>query len=243
MKNMDKSTRKAQSGFSLIEMLIVIAILTIVLGIVMKELVDLQRLNMDQSARIDLTQEARQFLDQISLDMHQSGYPGARLFDQTNLPTADKIANGLTAGSGHPKWPVDNGMEYVSPTEVQFEGDIDGSGQVSEVFVQLILPAGGNCTQATPCTLRRGVLPKALAMAGAVPTYYTELTGVMNNNVFTARDSAGNIIALPATDPNDLGNIRSIDITIQVQSPSSTYAGQFPLITLVSGAKINSVLN
>jgi len=241
-----RTERKRERGFSLLEMMIVIVILTVVIGIVMKELVDMQRVNMDQTARVDLTQEARQFLDQISLDLHQAGYPGWRLFDSAAPPTADKIANGMLVGAGHPMFPVENGIEYVSGTEVQFEGDIDGSGQVSEVFLQLV-DSNGNpaaaCSLAAPCMLRRGVIPKALAMAGAAPTYYTELTGVMNTNVFAARDSAGNVLGLPVTDPNDLGNIRSIDITVQVRSTVPTFAGQFPLITLVSGAKINSVLN
>ncbi len=235
-----------QLGFSLIEMMIVVAILVVVLGIVMKELVKLQQLNMDQNARVDLSQQARQFVDQISLDIHQSGYPGARLFSSTNPPTADKIANGMAAGSGNPAYPVVNGLEYVSPTQIQFEGDIDGSGQVSEVFIQLIVPAGGVCTINTPCTLRRAVMPKALAMAGGVPTYYTELTGVMNNPavVFAARDSGGNTITLPATDPNFLGNIRSIDITVQVQGQVAYMPGQPPpIVTISSGAKVNSVLN
>lgn len=234
---------RSQGGFSLLEMMMVIVILTVVIGIVMKGLVEMQRLNLDQSARVDLTQEARQFLDQISLDLHQAGYPGARLFDAAAPPSIDKVANGMIAGAGNPAYPVENGVEYVSTTSIQFEGDIDGSGQVSEVYIDLIIPNGANCTVQQPCQLRRGVIPKALAMAGAAPTYYTQLTGVMNTNIFTARDSAGNIIALPATDPNDLGNIRSIDIVVQVQSSVPTYPGQYPLITLVSGAKINSVLN
>ena len=243
-----------QRGFSLLEMMMVIVILTVVIGIVMKGLVDMQRVNMDQSARVDLTQEARQFLDQISLDLHQSGYPGARLFDSASPPCPNmntvpcaRIAHGmLPPAPGNPTFPVENGVEHVSLTQLQFEGDIDGSGQVSEVYIDLIDAAGNPaaaCSVAAPCSLRRGVIPKAMAMAGAAPTYYTQLNGVMNTNIFEARDSAGNIIPLPAIDPNDLGNIRAIDITVQVQSSVPTFQGQFPLITLVSGAKINSVLN
>ena len=241
-----------QSGFSLIEMLMVVLILSIVMAIVIKDIVKLQQVTMDQNTRVDQTQEARAFIDQITLDLHQSGYPSEHMFGANpciNVLPCFKEANGFNppgAAGTNPIYPVVNGIEYVDAQTVQFEGDIDGSGQVSEVYINLQFPPGQvTCTQQNPCTLRRGVLSKALAMAGAQPAYFTELTGVVNNppNIFAARDSGGNVIALPQNNPNNLGTIRSIDITIVVQSQSQAFPGQYPLTTLNSGAKVNSILN
>jgi prepilin-type N-terminal cleavage/methylation domain-containing protein len=214
-----------QRGFSLLELLLSMAILCIVAGVVVDGLASLQQRNIGEVNRVDLTQETRQFQDQILRDLRQAGFPSIAMFDPSTLTSSTNCA-------------LDNnvacGLISVSSTAIQFEGDIDGSG-VSEVYIQLVQPAGG-----CPCTLQRGTVLKSV---GGTPTYYTELNYVMNTSVFTAYDYQGNSISLPASASN-LPNIKNIGITLYVQSPfpdpGRPGAPYYPDITMVSEAKINN---
>ena len=80
-------------------------------------------------------------MDQIVKDLHHSGYPSVKMYED-----AAAIANPALYGDG---------LVSVGSGLMQFEGDVDGTGTVSEVFVQLT-PVGGPC----PCTLQRGAVSK-----------------------------------------------------------------------------------
>jgi prepilin-type N-terminal cleavage/methylation domain-containing protein len=228
---------RGQSGFSLLELLITVVVLVVVVGVVVTGVTQLQRNNTTQAVNVDLTQETRQFMDQVVQDLHQTGFPSVATFD-------------LTTSTANPNL-FSNGLISISSTAIQYEGDVDGTG-VSEVFVQLV-PAGGPC----PCVLQRGAISKALYAGGAVPTYYTEADGVTNLNIFTAYDKAGNAIALPCTNAGYVttapfvaatcadGITPTTDITnvglllnVQSKTPSPT-TGAFTNVTVVTEAKIN----
>ena len=194
-----------QRGFSLLELLMAVAILLIVFGVVVNGVTEMQKSNTNQAVNIDLTQESRQFMDQVVQDLHQAGFPSLAMFD-----TATSTANPNLYAAG---------LVSISSTAIQYEGDVDGTG-VSEVFVQLS-PAAGPC----PCTLRRGAVSKALYAGGATPTYYTEVDGVMNLNIFTAYDKAGNAATLPCgaatcADGSATANIKNVGLLLNVQSKS-----------------------
>ena len=70
-----------ESGFSLLELLLVVAILTAVLGVVVRGAVQLQHRSEVESAKTDLVQQSRQFMDQIVKDLHHAGYPSVRMYD------------------------------------------------------------------------------------------------------------------------------------------------------------------
>ncbi len=72
---------------------------------------------------------------------------------------------------------VSCGVISYTPTQIIYEGDLDGSGTVYRVYVQLQPGTGGTC----PCTLQRGAVRKSDALAGTVPTYFTEVNGVLNS--------------------------------------------------------------
>jgi prepilin-type N-terminal cleavage/methylation domain-containing protein len=154
---------RQERGFSLLEMLLVLTILTIVLGVVMDGMVQMQQRNFAETSKVDTVQQTRDFMDQMMRDIHVVGYPPGRMM--VNNPTCVGNAN------------VSCGLIYFSPTQVRYEGDLDGTGTVYQVWVQLVAPASGNC----PCTLQRGVITKAAALGGAQPTYFTEVNGVLNS--------------------------------------------------------------
>lgn len=214
-----KRARGNQSGFSLMELLVVVAIFAIVLGVATQGMIELQRRSSTDTAMVDKTQEARQFLDQIINDIHQAGFPNSRMYDSSN-----QVSNNIAAG-----------LVSVSTNAVQFEGDVDGSGNVSEVVIQLIVPNSGNC----PCTLQRGTLLKSQYLQGNAVPYYTEVDNVTNQNIFTAYKNDGTNIGLPAA-ASDLTSIKTIGITLSVQSTTADASGIYPIITMASEAKINN---
>lgn len=219
MKAKIKRARRNQSGFSLMELLVVAAIFAIVLGVATQGMIELQKRSNTDVATVDKTQEARQFMDQIINDIHQAGFPNSRMYDSSNQ-VSNNIATGLVS---------------VSTTAIQFEGDVDGSGNVSEVVIQLIVPNSGNC----PCTLQRGTLLKSQYVQGNAVPYYTEVDNVTNQNIFTAYKNDGTPVTLPAS-ASDLLLTKTIGITLSVKSTTAASNGVYPIITMASEAKINN---
>ncbi len=210
-----------QSGFSLLELMLVVVILTVIVAIVVRGSIQLQQRSSTETAKVDLTQEARQFMDQVVKDLHHTGFPNVRMFDAaTSVANPNSYAVGLVS---------------VTSNSIQFEGDVDGSGTVSEIFVQLNPPAGP-----CPCTLRRGSLSKAVYAGGGVPLYFTEVDNVMNTNIFTAYFFDGTSVALPAS-AADLPNIKTIGLTVNLRSTSLDQTDKsYSNITMATEAKINN---
>src|SRR5215470_15457562 len=137
--------RFGQNGVSLIETMIVLLIVfTITAAIFQVINVSSQRSSSEQT-KVDMFQEAREFMDQMSRDLRQAGYPSPRNMDPSLL-TQNPIMNDHHAAAGLVK--VDTG-------DLWFEGDVDGSGVVSVVQYHLDTSTDNNC----PC-LKRSQLPK-----------------------------------------------------------------------------------
>jgi prepilin-type N-terminal cleavage/methylation domain-containing protein len=216
-----------QRGFTMIELIVSVTILMLVAGVVVEGLRKLQQRSMMDTTKVDLTQESREFMDQIVSDIHQSGYPALKMFDPATLVSANNCTLDLN---------VSCGLVNVTASSVQFEADVDGSGTVSEVFIQLN-PLNGPC----PCIIQRGTVTKAAWLAnGTPPFYYTEVNNVNNVNIFQAYDNSGNNVALPGACPYPCNNISAIEVTLNVLSPSPDSNGLFPTITMSTGVKIHN---
>ncbi len=223
MKSNDHKKKNAapQRGFSLIELMASLAILTIVVGVLTDGIMQIQKKSASDVNKVGVAQESRQFMDQILRDLRQAGYPGVALFDSSLIPTP-------TINSTY----VAQGLISFSSSAIQFEGDIDGSG-VSEVYIQVVVPTSGSC----PCTLQRGTVSK---ITGGTPQYYTELDGLMSQNVFTAYKYDGTAYN---SSTDSLSNIKNIGVTLYVRSPhaDSNYSSTtYPTTTMVSEARINN---
>jgi prepilin-type N-terminal cleavage/methylation domain-containing protein len=212
-----------QRGFTLLELMVSITILTLVAGVIVDGLSRLQKRNSMEVVKVDLTQESREFMDQIVSDIHQSGYPSLKMFDPVSKPLQQNDPA------------VSQGLVSATPSSLQFEADVDGSGTVSEVFIQLN-PINGPC----PCIIQRGTVPKAAWLAGTLPFYYTEVNNVNNVNVFQGYDNGGNNVPLNGACPYPCLNIAAIEITLNVRSPQPDSNGIFPTITMSTGAKIHN---
>jgi prepilin-type N-terminal cleavage/methylation domain-containing protein len=219
-----KSGKNRQKGFTLIEFLVVMSLLVIVIGVALDGLIQMQRRSTVDASKLENTQETRQFMDQISNDIHQIGYPNSKLFDPAGGTSANSVSGGLISGTA---------------TTLQFEADVDGSGIVSEVYLQLVVAPNGVC-----CTLQRGTIPKSQVGSGAIP-YYTEVDGVTNLNknptipVFEYFDNTGTQVTPPLA-VDDLPNIKTIRMTVDVQQKVAEVNGVIPTVTLVTEAKINN---
>jgi prepilin-type N-terminal cleavage/methylation domain-containing protein len=174
-----------QRGFSAIEMLLAVVLLTAVLGIVVKGMTEMQRRSSAESSKTDAVQDARVFIDQMVRDIHATGYPPPRAFslipgtaNPNNSPyCTDALGNGIPNVAMRDNPNVACGVVQYSPTRVVYEGDFDGTGVVQTAVLQLIVGANGSC----PCTLQRGVVTKALWLAGNQPLYFTTIDGVLNS--------------------------------------------------------------
>jgi prepilin-type N-terminal cleavage/methylation domain-containing protein len=177
---------KRQAGFSLIELLMVVLLLSIVVGAVFSQIDRAQVRYKVEDQKLDLTQQEREFIDQFTRDLHQAGYPSKNMFVGGN---ANLYALGVTS---------------FSATDLIMEGDTEGDGQVHVVEYGCFDPAGGG---ACP-TLRRTSRVKG----GAAGVAFTEVQGLLptTENIFRAYDASGN----ETTDLTQMKNIR-ITLTTQ----------------------------
>jgi prepilin-type N-terminal cleavage/methylation domain-containing protein len=217
----------SQRGYSLVELLIVSAILLIVLAPIFGSIEQLTKRSQAEGVKVDLSQQAREFVDQFERDVHQAGYPNCRMFTTgSNCPAQYNNAA------------IAVGLVSVSNTQIVFEGDVDGDGTVDTVWYRLVDSAGnypptGSC----PCTIQRSQMAKVNGTAplsqpttfsqelqnvvnsgvpggtavygGGLPiagntdwgesntAYYAAVTTFKDFPVFTAYDQSGNVIPLP----------------------------------------------
>jgi prepilin-type N-terminal cleavage/methylation domain-containing protein len=188
MKTLSPTSLPKQKGFSLLELVIVCAILAIVLGSVFSGIDLTAKRSEAEQTKVGLTQEGREFVDEFERDLHQAGFPNCRairapgLGAAPNCPADYSAANSnVAAYSG-----LAVGLVYISNTKVIFEGDVDGDGIVDTVQYQLVdsannWPPTGTC----PCTIQRSQLPKQPnTMPLAQPTTFSqELQNVVNSGV------------------------------------------------------------
>jgi type II secretory pathway pseudopilin PulG len=251
-RNYILSAGRRQRGFSAIEMLVAVVLLMAVLGVVVKGMTDMQRRSFSETSKMDAVQDTRDFIDQMVRDVHDVGYPPPRAIGVVNGVAnatpycTDPLANGVVTAAVRNDVSLACGIISYSPTSIVYEADLDGTGTVSVVFLNLVAN-GGNC----PCTLQRGVVTKQqwVANNAIVPQYFTTVNGVMNSgngggaatfplvvtapgnyasyataDVFDAFDANALPIAVPCTlgtvgTPGtnpDCSQIRSLQITVNV---------------------------
>lgn len=234
-----KTNRVQQMGFSIMELMVSLAILTMVIGVVVEGVNTMQIRNTVEINKVDLTQESRQFMDQVTNDLHQSGFPRSGMFDPTVL--VPPVALGASPNCALYA-SMACGLVSISQNAIQFEGDVDGTG-VSEEWIQLVQsngPAAPACA-VPPCVIQRGTVSKASwLLTGTQPAFYAEVNNVMNTNVFTAYDHNGVQLVPPAIAANAWqSNINAVGVTLYVRSTQpDVKTGVFPTVSLVSTVEI-----
>ena len=208
--------KRRQSGFSVIELMVVIVIVTIVLASILTQLEQVQQRATAEQGKVDEFQQARDFFDQMYNDTRQIGYPNLRNFDTSAWSTAP-------ASPPRNDHRMAMGLVKLTATEMDFEGDVDGSGNVS--LVSYALNGSGTCSGC----LQRAQLTKTAngdsvtALSGL--TYNTEVQNVTNSVVFTPYDSTGAAVTGMPFDADSnatkIASVRTIEVVIRVANPQS----------------------
>src|ERR1700688_2284090 len=79
MRKSGRRSASSQAGFSLLEMIFVVAILTIVMASVFNGVNTAIQRSQAEQVKVDLVQEGREFIDEFERDLHQAGYPNCHM--------------------------------------------------------------------------------------------------------------------------------------------------------------------
>jgi prepilin-type N-terminal cleavage/methylation domain-containing protein len=169
MRRKSARGRQREAGFSLLEMLTVLVILTLVMGVVFAQIATVQKRYKTEETKLDMTQESREFLDQIVRDLHNAGYPSYHMYSPTALtsPIANDSRNAV-------------GLVKFGYNDLWFEGDVDGDGQVDVVRYTLQDNGSGSC----PCMIRRSQSLKLNStdpMSQTSTNYSVQLDNLVNS--------------------------------------------------------------
>src|SRR5579884_3249501 len=151
--------RYSQAGFTMIEMMISTIILLLVMSTAFELMTAVQTRKRAEEERVDILEESRDFVDELSRDLRNAGYPDAHMYGCGTPIAGGGIQTGGACTLG--ATPVNTtklaaGLVAVSSTDVMFEGDVNQDGNIDSVRYQLTA-TNGNC----PCSLYRSQVNKA----------------------------------------------------------------------------------
>jgi type II secretory pathway pseudopilin PulG len=222
--------RELEAGFSLLEMLVACALIMIIMAAFFTQIIQSQQYSAAEQTKLDLFQESREFMDQMSRDLRAAGYPNTRNFQ----------ADPTNPAQNSPQEAV--GLVKLDSGELWFESSIDGSGSVSVIHYK-VSSSGPNC----PCLVRsQTAKTTGDPLTGQTETDQTEVQNVLNgatsDPIFKAFYSNGAAVTLPIDITNNaLADINSVSITLKVQSPYlDPKTRQKPTMTLLSTVRLNN---
>jgi prepilin-type N-terminal cleavage/methylation domain-containing protein len=253
---------KAQRGFSLIELMVVMALLAIIVASIFLQIRTATQRGAFERTQTDLFQESREFMDQMARDLRQAGYPNPRNFDATLLKctalNGDCTTTPPTLGDDQTTSAYAAvGLTQADENDLYFEGGLDDTNDTGKVlFTQYYYDPSttGNC----PCLVRSQQIkaqgtPNSMAAEGTteaqfvqnyvngnnVPifSYYTDggTTPVTGSYSWNGVDGGGN-----SNNPV-LASIDTVRVQLMVQSPYvDLKTGLHPVVTLVSTIRINN---
>lgn len=233
-------TQDRARGFSLIELMVVIVMISLVMAAVLSQVRQVQQRSTAEQGRVDDFQQARDFMAQVVRDGRQMGYPNAHNYDLNATPLTvpacggtaawqTLLVGGLTLYYNDCRMAV--GLIKLTPTELDFGGDMDGSGSVE--IVSYKINGDGLCAQ---CMERAQIVkitgsPLTQATTIAAGNYVEEVQNVQNAAsaaapIFSAFDASGNAIALGAgidiaASPTTVAKVRAIRVNLDVANPKS----------------------
>jgi prepilin-type N-terminal cleavage/methylation domain-containing protein len=230
---------RATAGFTLMEVLVSLAILVTVTGAVFEQINSMQKKSASEAVNVDLTQQSRDFVNQTVHDLHMAGYPGPGMYSN---PLA------------HPSL-VAFGLIRVSPTEILMEGDVNNDGAVESVDITYVAsdPNDPNC----PC-IRRSAQPKIDADSFSQPTnlFYTETqqvfppgtgAGQSGEDLFAYYDQNGNPVNLStgadistAAGAANLASIKTVKINLNLlTNQRDPVTGNFVRTSMSASSRLN----
>jgi prepilin-type N-terminal cleavage/methylation domain-containing protein len=231
------ATNGPNRGYTLLELLIVLVILATVTGAVFQQINAMQKKASSAAVKLDMNQQAREFLDQTVRDLHMAGYPAASMYSNPLL---------------HPSQ-VAAGLVRVSPTEILLEGDVNNDGNVYSVDIAYVAndPNDSTC----PC-IRRSAQAKVDADSFSQPLNpnYTETQSVFppgtgagqsGEDLFAYFDQNGNAVPVGSgidlhTAPVLLVTIKTVKINLSLlTSQRDPASGGFISTSMSATSRLN----
>ncbi len=223
-----------QRGFSLLELMIVVVLLLAMMATVFQLINQAIARSGTEQSKLDMFQESREFMDQLSRDLHEAGYPSTQNL-ASNVLTAIPVTNDHQNAVGIVK---------IATGDLWFEGNVDGTGVVYSVQYHLDTSTANGC----PC-LRRSQQLKVDGnpLTGQTPaTYEVEVQGVQNTNIFSAflHGATGTPVTLPVDFNANASTIANIDTVEAVLTIKSTHVDsqtlKNPTTSLISTIRLNN---
>ena len=122
MKSIGNGNRPSSSGFTLVELLIVLAIFGLVMGMIFSSLAESQNASAIARDESELNQNLQDVFSLITSEMRTIGFPPTSYYEQSYLQNP-----------GSPKNLVAQGLVEASSSVLKFQGDINGDKVVDYV--------------------------------------------------------------------------------------------------------------
>jgi prepilin-type N-terminal cleavage/methylation domain-containing protein len=230
------ATKRTARGYTLLELLISVLILAVVSGAVFEQINHMQKRSNAEALKLDINQQAREFLDQTVRDLHMAGYPGPSMYSNSAL-SLSKVANGLVS---------------VSPTQIVLEGDVNNDGSVYSVNIYYVAsdPNDPNC----PC-VRRSAAAKVDADSFSQPISltYTETqhvfppgtdSGQSGEDLFAYYDQNGNAVPIGSgvditTGKDVIAKIKTVKINLSLLSNQHDESNGFVRTAMSATSRLN----
>ena len=220
--------RSRQSGFSLIELMLVIAILGIVIAAVFSQLSTAQQRLSTEETRLDDFQQARDFVDQFFRDINQIGTPNVRMFDTTQTTFSPSLTV-QTTNTWANQYINDNrfamGLTEIGPQELHFEGSVNGDGTVQSIIYKI--NGSGSCQYCMQRSQSDKTTGDPLTTAAANANWGTEVNDIISVTIFKYYQYDGTDLSTLATLPIDytnatnagyLANVKTIQINLTIRN-------------------------
>jgi len=206
-----------QDGFSLLEMMLSMLILTLVMGVVFEQLGAAQYRTANEQAKLDDFQQVRDFVDQFFRDINEIGDPNSRIFDLTGGSWTPALASPVINDS---RFAI--GLVKIDNNMIQFEASVNGISTVQSI--QYMVNGSGSCS----LCLQRSQADKVNGspVTAQNTNWGTEVNDVVSNPIFTYFDTTGALITgLPVdvsttAGANTIATVKTVQINLRVNDPT-----------------------
>src|SRR5437764_2986665 len=132
------TNKQSQAGFTMVELMISTIILLLVMSTAFELLTAIQTRKRAEEERVDILEESRDFVDELSRDLRNAGYPQGRMYAcGSYVPGLGAQGTGTTVGvnCAFGANPLNSaqlaaGLVAVSATDILFKADVNQHGTV-----------------------------------------------------------------------------------------------------------------
>jgi len=223
MKTRKDTRGSTQLGFTLLELMIVLLILSLVIGAVFQQMSVAQQRLSTEEIKLDDFQQARDFVDQFFRDINQIGTPNARMFDDSQTASFVPTLSNTSLNTWTYKYINDYrfaaGLVYIGDNEIRFEGSVNGTGTVQSVIYKI--NGSGTCQY---CMMRSQTDKTSADPLTQATNWGTEVNDIISTPIFKYYQYDGTLIATPQDISTQAGaqllaSVKTIQINLTIRNP------------------------